>query len=726
MEKGEPPSPTPSNTLHQSDDVLHSGFQQLIQHNATASTSYSHPEHHAVDIGSHMESNPHSRYSSPGPRTNMMNSYDHHTPIHHQSPYTAPSYTTGGYHQTYNLDPSPYPQLPDMGSSTVGHHPTIKPEPLSPRVTDNTNNKTLAQNSHNAYSTPATSPPTPVLIEGMTTRSGRAIMRPSTGTTLTRSARVEKAPSKARPKKRKRPIGDAFGEPSSIALSNPLSVLVKDLTNITDTDIQAYVNRSPEERRLEVAQSKTGKVKRPMNAFMLYRKAYQNRTKEWKRLDDIRRKELSASEGKPEKGHDNHQVISQVCGLSWGMEPQELRDQYDEWAKIERNNHRLAFPDYKFAPAKSKVKKPNPGGGGGGSGGSRHGDRESDDDNASNLDAYDINEWHPSSSGPPSRNASRAARYMDPDADYAPPGYTHSVYTTPSPGSQPARLPAGYTLQAPMYPMAHPSPYQYSNPGKPRPADYGSALAAQGQQYYHQQGAAEFAYPHHYGGVPSYAYHHQQGGMPTMAEAVYMTKTSSPVPSFHGSPVLDRHSYGELMPSSSSTAYAPQISHPHHPAILHPQAQAHHFPRHHVEHQIDPSLMGTRHAAPGGGAGNSATATHDAVSYDALGILGIGQGADFASDPLHTFQLDHGVGGHVGSPPQQFEQAYHSLGGNDATTTATTPGAEVGGAGDAASQGAADKTIPTTDWETTLSGASEFQLDDIDQLLGTTTDSPGG
>jgi hypothetical protein len=118
MEKGSPPSPAPSNTLNQTDDLLHSGFQQLIQHNA-ASTPYTQPGQHSVETGSHIGSNPHSRYSSPGPQTNMMTTYDHHTPINHASPYTAPSFT-GGYQTVYPLDPSPYPQLPDMGSSAVG------------------------------------------------------------------------------------------------------------------------------------------------------------------------------------------------------------------------------------------------------------------------------------------------------------------------------------------------------------------------------------------------------------------------------------------------------------------------------------------------------------------------------------------------------------------------------------------------------------------------------
>ncbi|KAI0453662.1 hypothetical protein F5B21DRAFT_278060 [Xylaria acuta] len=693
MEKGEPPSPAPSNALHQSDDVLHSGFQQLIQHNA-ASTSYPQLEQQGVDIGSHMGSNPHSRYSSPAPQTSVMTGYEHHTPINHASPYTAPSYG-GGYQTAYPLDPSPYPQLPDVGSST---------------------------NSHNAYSTPATSPPTPVQAEGMTTRSGRAIMRPGAASALARPARIDKQPSKARAKKRKRIIGeDGFPEQSAIALANPLSRLVQNMTNVTDTDIQAYVNRSPEERRREVAQSKTGKVKRPMNAFMLYRKAYQNRTKEWKRLDDIRRKEESAGEGKPEKGHDNHQVISQVCGMSWNMEPQELRDQYDEWAKVERNNHKLAFPDYKFAPAKSKIKKPV-GGGGGGSGGSPHGDRESDEENASNLDAYDFHEWGQSSSGPPSRNATRSARFMDPDADYVlPPGYSHPVYTSPSPGLQAARLPGGYGAQAQ---LPHQSSFQYSNPGKPRPADYGSALG-QGQYYQQSTEFTQQTYPQHYGGAaPGYGMHHHQG-IPAYVENVYINKTNSPASSFHNSPILDHHTYNDLMASSS--AYAPHISHPH---MAMPHPQPHHMPRHPAEHNVDPSLslMSTRQE-PGGGGGNSNIA-HD-TAYDSLGILGLGQGGDFATDGLPTYHLDQGAGGfggsHMDSPhPQQFDQAYHTP--NDTTTT---PGAE--GSSDPAPhiaepswQDGQEMKVDSSDWETTLGGAAEFQLEDIDQILGTTTDSPGG
>ncbi|RWA14569.1 hypothetical protein EKO27_g538 [Xylaria grammica] len=653
MEQGDSPSPAPSNTLNQTDDAFHSRFQQLIQHNA-APTGYAHAEQQSVEIGSQIGSNPHSRYSSPGPQVHMMNAYGH-SPINQASPYQAPPYV-GGY-TAYHIDPSPYPQLPDVGSAATPHH---------------------------TYSTPATSPPTPVQADGITTRSGRAIMRPSIASTLTRPSRIDKQPSRTRAKKRKRPLGDAFTEPSAILLGDPLSVLVKDIAGIEDTDIEAYVNRSPEDRRREVSQSKTGKVKRPMNAFMLYRKAYQNRTKEWKRLDDIRRKEESASEGKPEKGHDNHQVISQVCGISWNMEPQELRDQYDEWAKVERNNHKLAFPDYKFAPAKSKIKKT-----GGGEGGVRNDDS---DDNASNLDAYDIHEWQQPSSGPPSRNASRSARFMDSESDYMfPPGYPQPpVYTSPSPGVQAARLP--YVGQSPVHQQPHPSSFQYSNPGKQRPADYGSTLG-QGQYYQQNTEYTQPTYPQTYGGGP-YGMHPQ--GMPAFVENVYINKTNSPGSSFHNSPVLDqhRHPYNELM--AASTSYGPQISH----SMQHPQPQ--HLTRHLAEHQIDPSLMS--------GVGHNTSDT----TYENLGILGLGQGGDFAADNLSAYQLDTtgGFGGsHIESPhPQQFEQAYH-------TPNETTPAAEGG------SDAAADTKIGSADWETTL-GGTEFQIEDIDQFLGTAADSP--
>lgn len=67
---------------------------------------------------------------------------------------------------------------------------------------------------------------------------------------------------------------------------------------------------------------------------MLYRSAYAERVKEY------------CKEG-------NHQIISQITGASWAMEPRETKELYENYANIDRQNHQKAHPDYKFAPNKN-------------------------------------------------------------------------------------------------------------------------------------------------------------------------------------------------------------------------------------------------------------------------------------------------------------------------------------------------------------------------------------
>ncbi|KAG9998964.1 hypothetical protein KCU78_g16155, partial [Aureobasidium melanogenum] len=126
---------------------------------------------------------------------------------------------------------------------------------------------------------------------------------------------------------------------ADVVLQAPLSVLTKD----SDTplrDMEAWANRSVEERRSEV--TKANKIARPMNRFMLYRSAYAERTKKW-------------------CDQNNHQIVSKVTGQSWKkLEPKEIKDYYDRLATIERENHQRAFPEYKFSPAKAVPKKKNP------------------------------------------------------------------------------------------------------------------------------------------------------------------------------------------------------------------------------------------------------------------------------------------------------------------------------------------------------------------------------
>jgi HMG (high mobility group) box len=187
----------------------------------------------------------------------------------------------------------------------------------------------------NQYSTPAAPPPRPS-NEMLKTRSSLAVQGAQQN--LRRIAegrsRVEKSPRPNKIKKEK-----IKAEKKVVKLDRPLSELTKDFKHVEVLDIERYVNRSTEERRREVEEGKVpGKVKRPMNSFMLYRKAYQNRAKEWCL-------------------QNNHQVVSQVCGDSWPQEPDEIKDQYSEWARIERLNHQNAHPGYKFSPTKPGTTK---------------------------------------------------------------------------------------------------------------------------------------------------------------------------------------------------------------------------------------------------------------------------------------------------------------------------------------------------------------------------------
>ncbi|KAK4192632.1 hypothetical protein QBC35DRAFT_482850 [Podospora australis] len=176
------------------------------------------------------------------------------------------------------------------------------------------------------YSPPVTSPPTPSRASDiMSTRSGHGMISKALAP---KSTRIEKPSTKKKKKERAKPAKNVP------VLDRPMSELTKE-SAIPVADIDTYVHRSAQQRQEEVQTCKKnpGKVKRPMNAFMLYRKAYQQRAKEW-------------------ASQHNHQVVSRVCGSSWPLEPEHIRHQFKTWADIERDNHQKAHPNYKFTPSK--------------------------------------------------------------------------------------------------------------------------------------------------------------------------------------------------------------------------------------------------------------------------------------------------------------------------------------------------------------------------------------
>ena len=341
------------------------------------------------------------------------------------------------------------------------------------------------------------------------------------------SGGVTKPKPKPKPKAKgkKKPASDS--DPK-FNFDEPLSVMCKRVTDVQDADIEAWVNRSIEERRHEVDVDKNHKIKRPMNAFMLYRKHHQNRVK------------LRFS-------HENHQIVSAVCGQGWAQEPKEVIEQYNEWARIERDNHARAFPDYKFTPSKSKKPVKKPGG------------YDSDED-------WEVPEPKEVFGGLPpgaSRMPNTRGRSADhPDADYHPGGRPiYSAYHQPHGGSHARSL----------------SHYSYQNPNKPLPSGYNTSLP---QHEYYAQSVQTVGPPHHYShqqNMPHPGYHH---------ENVYMIKTAQPAPVMHhhhsGTPSHHPYStHGTPVPLADSPYdYPPSATMSPHPSSLPP---ADHHQQHHHE-----------------------------------------------------------------------------------------------------------------------------------------------
>lgn len=240
--------------------------------------------------------------------------------------------------------------------------------------------------------------------------------------------RVSKSP---KPRKAKAGKGD---KPKTPKLTAPLSVLTKDYTNIPVRNMEEWVNRPAEVRRAEV-EKRNGYVTRPMNSFMLYRSAYAERTKMWCL-------------------QNNHQIVSSVSGESWPMEPPEVREMYNEFAKIERINHQNAHPTYKFSPSKASS-----------SGRKRKGaySDDDDDDEPSDLD--------------------------DPDAEWGVNHRKSRVRQSKRSGKE-AGYPVNSSLQGHLYGQRfgpdvgiNKSSWEASNEGKPLPAAIGHADLYQHQYY---------------------------------------------------------------------------------------------------------------------------------------------------------------------------------------------------------------------------------------------------
>ncbi|KAM3073239.1 hypothetical protein ACMFMG_008948 [Clarireedia jacksonii] len=248
-------------------------------------------------------------------------------------------------------------------------------------------------------------------------------------------SRAEKVPKPKKVKKEK-----VKAEKKVARIEKPLSELTKDIDQVPVIDVETYVNRSVEERRREVEEGKSqGKVKRPMNSFMLYRKAYQNRAKHWCL-------------------GNNHQVVSQVCGDSWPLEPDEIREKYTELARLERINHQNAHPGYKFSPTKPGSSKTS----------NKRKMSEDIESDVSDLTDFD---WQEGRSRVTKKSRTSASRQVQQQPVVYPTRRSAYQYS-----SREHSIESGYNGY-------NNSPYHVVNMGSPHPSQYSQADIQSGQYY---------------------------------------------------------------------------------------------------------------------------------------------------------------------------------------------------------------------------------------------------
>ncbi|KAI9661513.1 MAG: hypothetical protein M1831_003035 [Alyxoria varia] len=252
------------------------------------------------------------------------------------------------------------------------------------------------------------------------TRSGRSATRSSSPRgTRGENNRVNKS-------RVKKPKASKTMNNKTPKLNAPLSELTKDMADIPVRDMEQWVNRADDQRHQEV-EKRNGYVTRPMNSFMLYRSAYADRTKQWCL-------------------QNNHQVVSAVSGESWPLEPKEVRDFYNNLAKIERDNHAHAHPSYKFSPSKttpaasnaaSRKKK-----------GADLSDEEEDD--GFDVDPHDMDgEWRPRNERRGNNgNSGVGRRRQGREAGF--PAYMHHQVPPPMPQQH-----SGFFMDDPQYGIVH-------------------------------------------------------------------------------------------------------------------------------------------------------------------------------------------------------------------------------------------------------------------------------
>ena len=113
----------------------------------------------------------------------------------------------------------------------------------------------------------------------------------------------------------------------------PLSELLSDVPLV---ETETYICRPKELREEEwTKRHNFPRIPRPMNIFLLYRRAVSERAKEY-------------------AGVTNHQAVSRIAAASWKNESDGVKDMFRCYTNLEKKYHDKAFPDYKFSPQRTQ------------------------------------------------------------------------------------------------------------------------------------------------------------------------------------------------------------------------------------------------------------------------------------------------------------------------------------------------------------------------------------
>lgn len=92
-------------------------------------------------------------------------------------------------------------------------------------------------------------------------------------------------------------------------------------------------------KKAHTRKTKPNHIKRPLNSFMLYRKSQTQSAMAFALHSQLKL---------------NHQNISQIIGLMWQTEEQNVKRQFAVFASKEKELHKVLHPEYKFCPQKKK------------------------------------------------------------------------------------------------------------------------------------------------------------------------------------------------------------------------------------------------------------------------------------------------------------------------------------------------------------------------------------